>query len=154
MGELGLKRFLHTSINLTNSLLEIFITYSFYAASREFLDFGLENVLMVKGNKDFKMAPMPIPTKWLAADQRAHNSRSVFSTHMGNMTYFTWLSYINFHYQNAAWLLQKPKEQTAVLHLTNRTLPLLWHQTLYQSKDCTLALQNGLCFNSPVLTTP
>lgn len=35
MGELGLKRLQHTSIILTNSLVEIFIKNSFYAASRE-----------------------------------------------------------------------------------------------------------------------
>lgn len=51
------------------------------------LDYGLENVLTVKGNKDFKMAPMSILTKWLTAGQRAHNSRSMFSTHTGNVTY-------------------------------------------------------------------
>lgn len=95
MGELGLKRLLHTSINLTNSLVEIFITYSFCAASREFLDFGLENVLTVKGNKDFKMSPMPILTKWLAAGQRAHNSRSMFSTHTGNVTYSFYLTQLH-----------------------------------------------------------
>lgn len=43
------------------------------------LDYGLENVLTVRGTKDFKMTPMSILTKWLAAGQRAHNN--VFHPH-------------------------------------------------------------------------
>lgn len=98
---------------------------------------------------------MPILTKWLTAGQRAITAHQCFPpTQAMWLTPFTWLSDINCDYQNTALFLQKPKEQTAVLYFTNTTFPLLRHQTLCQSTDCTLALQNGLCFNSPVLTTP
>lgn len=56
------------------------------------LDYGLENVLTVYGNKDFKMSPLSILTKWLVAGQRAHNSTSMFSTHTGNVTYSFYLT--------------------------------------------------------------
>lgn len=59
------------------------------------LDSGLEKVLTVKGTKDFKMAPMSILTKCLAACQRAHNSRSMFSTYTGHVTYSFYLTQLH-----------------------------------------------------------
>lgn len=51
----------------------------------------------------------------MTADQSFLPTKTMWLIH------FTWLSYINCFYQNPALLLQKHKEQTVVLHLTNRT---------------------------------
>lgn len=53
MGELGLKRLLHTSINLTNLLLKSSLKTASMQFPGSLLDYGLENVLTFKGNKDF-----------------------------------------------------------------------------------------------------
>lgn len=92
MRELGLKRFLHTSKNLINILLKSSLKTASMQLPGSLLDYGLENVLTVKENKDFKMAPLSILTKWLAAGQRAHDSRSMFPTHTGNVTYSFYLT--------------------------------------------------------------
>lgn len=47
--------------------------------------------------------------------------QSVLPTKAMWLIHFTWLGYINCFYQNPALLLQKHREQTVVLHLTNRT---------------------------------